>query len=88
MDQIRRNQIGSLHDQQRHRASIYKPTIPEIPRAHGCAGNCSLPPPSPPVSNKNKLEGFRGAAKKEQMWWMVLGGATVVFALLCLPHRR
>lgn len=89
MDQTRRTQISALHDQQRERATTYKPQVPDIPTAHGCAGECSQPPPPPPISNSQPREGFRGnSVHTEQLWWMILGGASIAFALLCLPQRR
>jgi hypothetical protein len=50
MDQTRRDQIASMHDSQRQRAATYKPTVPEIPTKHGCAGECSMPPPPVPLA--------------------------------------
>ena len=84
MDQSRRDQISVMHDAQRQRAATYKPTVPEIPRAHGCAGECSMPPPPPPVSN----EKFTDLTSIPHEWWLVMGAATVVYALLCLRVRR
>jgi hypothetical protein len=88
MDAARRAQIGDMYTQQRQRAATYKPQIPEIPRTHGCAGPCSQPPPPPPVSNTR--ESFFGAADTEErmrVWWVMIGGASVVFALLCMRRR-
>ena len=86
MDQTRRDQIASMHDSQRQRASAYKPTVPEIPTKHGCAGVCSMPPPPPPVSNETFRDGSSVGLPSE--WWLILGSASVIYMLLCLHVRR
>ena len=84
MDQSRRSQIGSMHDNQRQMASTYKPSVPAIPTAHGCSGDCTIQPPPPPVSNTT--EGFSNMTDVSK-WWMIVGGATAVFVLVCL-HKH
>ena len=84
MDQTRRDQIAGMHDAQRQRAATYKPKVPEIPTKHGCAGACTTPPPPPPVSNEPFSSGPAGLPRE---WWLMMGAASVVYALLCLRRR-
>jgi hypothetical protein len=89
MDQTRRDQISSMHDSQRQRAATYKPTVPEIPRKHGCAGECSIPPPPPPVSNTPHSDPFvSGPAGLPREWWLLIGSVSVVYMLVCLRNKR
>ena len=85
MDQSRRNQIAGMHDAQRQRAAKYKPKTPDIPTKHGCAGECTTPPPPPPISNST--ENFTDLTSLPRKWWLMMGAASVVYALLCLRRR-
>lgn len=83
MDQTRRNQIAAMQDTQRQRAATYKPSVPEIPMAQGCAGGCTQAPPPPPVSNT--AESFRdGSAGLPREWWIMIGSISFVYYLVCL----
>ena len=70
--------------QQADRVTSYKPTRPEMPGDNMCpGGHCSEEVPPPPSGSLN--ESYRNMTKYPMSWLIVVGVASVAFALLSVP---
>lgn len=68
------------HTQQKERVALYKPKKPEISGDHGCAGECTVPVPTPPGS-----EGFSTRSEWSTRWLVFM--AIVAVSYVGLTRR-
>lgn len=82
---------AAWHQQQRQRATTYKPSVrsSQIPGSYGCAGDCTLEAPPPPGQEGFLVMSAAAAPPPPTpILWLLLAGATLLFGVAFGSKRR
>lgn len=74
------------HAQLRERATSYRARPVEVPSEPGCAGDCTIPVPEPPVRRR---EGFAavGSPESTRVYGLLLATAAIGYVVLTMTVR-
>lgn len=72
------------HAEAKVRATAYKPKAYEVPTEPGCAGDCTLPVPAPPIES---FVSRPPAPESERRWILLMSIVAAGYAVITMTRK-